>query len=621
LIRSPGVGCANGRKGAVGIPYTACVIIDQKHNILFTHGRTGKYLEPVSGETSNNLIRMAREGLKTELATAIHVAAAHKETVRREGLQVKTNGDYQSINLTVQLIEGPPEYGELIMVVFEEALSSPPGSSNLPDKKLSSAQSASSRHIARLEKELKEKDDYLHTIITELEDTNQDLKSTNEELQSINEEMQSSNEELETSKEELQSINEELSTINAELQNKNEELSGLNNDVYNLLASIEIGMIFLDMDLTGPPVHPGDQSHLQFPASRYRAAHRHFVSKLENDHLDRGYPPGAAQSGPQGDRGPGQRWRLVPDQHQALPHPGECDRRRVITFVDISEQKRGDELRRLGTILRDSNDAVTVQDFNGKILAWNRGAAQMYGWSEAEALTMNVLEMMPEIKRAGIVDLYKRMAKGERIHSFETQKLTRDGRTLDIWMTLTALMNDARQMIAVATTERDITGLKPASQNFFFENRALKALNHWYQQSLTHPEAAPQSLAEAACRALVEGSGYRMAWVGKATQQNTITTPLIAWVGVENGDLESVIETVQKTVKRALSSSQPVVGRPTSALEHNTGSFLVLPILSGAGPLGVLVIVAAEPEAFVEPEVEALVEFGSRVAEAMGPTW
>jgi hypothetical protein len=45
----------------------------------------------------------------------------------------------------------------------------------------------------------------------------------------------------------------------------------------------------------------------------------------------------------------------------------------VITFVDVSEQKRGDELRRLGTILRDSNDAVTVQDFTGKILAGTVG--------------------------------------------------------------------------------------------------------------------------------------------------------------------------------------------------------------------------------------------------------
>ena len=102
----------------------ACVIIDQKHNILFIHGRTGKYLEPVAGEINTNLIRMAREGLKTELATAIHAAIAHKETVRREGIQVKTNGDYQAINLTVQPVERPPELRDLILVVFEEAASS-----------------------------------------------------------------------------------------------------------------------------------------------------------------------------------------------------------------------------------------------------------------------------------------------------------------------------------------------------------------------------------------------------------------------------------------------------------------------------------------------------------------
>ena len=76
--------------------------------ILFIHGRTGKYLEPVAGETNTNLVRMAREGLKTELATAIHAAMAHKETVRREGIQVKTNGDYQAINLTVRLVAGRP---------------------------------------------------------------------------------------------------------------------------------------------------------------------------------------------------------------------------------------------------------------------------------------------------------------------------------------------------------------------------------------------------------------------------------------------------------------------------------------------------------------------------------
>ena len=253
----------------------ACVIIDQKHTILFIHGRTGKYLEPVAGETSNNLIRMAREGLKTELASAIHAAVVHKETVRREGVQVKTNGDYQAINLTVRCATGPSGFGDLTMVVFEEAADSHSEETTpvTNGKKPETVRGTSSRRVVQLEKELKEKDEYLHTIINELEDANQDLKSTNEEMQSTNEEMQSSNEELETSKEELQSINEELSTINAELQNKNEELSGVNNDIYNLLSSIEIGTIFLDLDLHIRRFTPAVNRNLQFPAGRYRAAH------------------------------------------------------------------------------------------------------------------------------------------------------------------------------------------------------------------------------------------------------------------------------------------------------------------------------------------------------------
>src|SRR5208283_2943093 len=70
-----------------------------------------------------------------------------------------------------------------------------------------------------------------------------------EEMQSANEELQSINEEMETAKEELQSTNEELVTVNSELQAKIEEMSDLNNDINNLLASTEIGTIFLNAHL------------------------------------------------------------------------------------------------------------------------------------------------------------------------------------------------------------------------------------------------------------------------------------------------------------------------------------------------------------------------------------
>ena len=64
---------------------------------------------------------------------------------------------------------------------------------------------------------------------------------------------------------------------------------------------------------------------------------------------------------------------------------------RIRTYRDITERKREEEnLRRFATVVRDSNDAITIQDFNGRITAWNRGAELMYGYGEAEALTTNI---------------------------------------------------------------------------------------------------------------------------------------------------------------------------------------------------------------------------------------
>jgi len=100
-----------------------------------------------------------------------------------------------------------------------------------------------------LEKELLMAREHLQSVNEELEATNEELKSTNEELQSTNEELLSTNDELETAKEELQSTNEELITVNSELQSKVDELTNANNDIHNLLAGIEIPILYLDTDL------------------------------------------------------------------------------------------------------------------------------------------------------------------------------------------------------------------------------------------------------------------------------------------------------------------------------------------------------------------------------------
>ncbi len=83
----------------------------------------------------------------------------------------------------------------------------------------------------------------------EFEAANEELRAANEELQSINEEYRSTAEELETSKEELQSINEELQTVNTELKIKLDSVSRANSDLQNLMASSDVGTLFLDRQL------------------------------------------------------------------------------------------------------------------------------------------------------------------------------------------------------------------------------------------------------------------------------------------------------------------------------------------------------------------------------------
>ncbi|MGE5222543.1 MAG: CheR family methyltransferase [Omnitrophica WOR_2 bacterium] len=599
----------------------ACVVIDPKHNILFIHGRTGKYLELVPGDINTNLVKIAREGLKTELATALHTAITRKEMVRRLGLQVKTNGDFQPVNLTVRPLDGPPGMGELILVVFDETQVPP-----IETPKEASITARKNRREAQLEKELQEKDEYLNTIIDELEEANQDLKSANEEMQSSNEELQSANEELETSKEELQSVNEELVTINTELQNKNEELTGLNNDVYNLLASTDIGTIFLDLDLNLRRFTPAIQRIYNFLPADIGRPIGHIVSNLAYDHLveDIQQVVNTLVSRAIEVQAKDGAWYLINIRpYRTLENVIDGA---VITFVDITQQKRTDELLRIGTVIRDSNDAVTMQDFNGKILAWNRGASRMYGWTEAEALTMNSLEMTPESRRAEILALFERLSRGETIGSFETQRVTRDGRTLDVWLTLTALLNDASQPAGIATTERDITERKRSSQMFFFENRSLKAASGWYETILERAE--PQG--KDACQILVEKAGYRLAWIGKVEKNKAKTIIPVTWAGIDEGEIANFTRLSRKPANLALDSRRPVAIRNipadpaqkswrADALKHGYGSFLALPLIHENNLPGVLLIYAAEPEAFVEQEVENLFMLSRSIALVMDP--
>jgi two-component system CheB/CheR fusion protein len=313
---------------------------------------------------------------------------------------------------------------------------------------------------------LRVKEEYLQSTNEELETSNEELKSSNEEMQSVNEELQSTNEELETSKEELQSLNEELATVNNELQTKVSDLSRVNNDMNNLMAGTGIATVFVDQQLRILRFTPATTQIINLILADIGRPLGHVLSNLVGYNnlvadaqsvLDTLLPKELEVQATYG------KWyTMCLRPYRTLDNVIEGV---VITFMDISEMKKmGESLRkandllRLAVVVRDSHDAITVQDMDGRVIAWNPGAEILYGWTEAEALTMNIRDRIPEKLRKEAFDKLHQLSQSDILVPYRTQRLAKSGKTVDVWMTATALIDKAGKMYAIATTEREIGG-------------------------------------------------------------------------------------------------------------------------------------------------------------------
>ncbi|WP_417069941.1 chemotaxis protein CheB [Niveibacterium terrae] len=222
----------------------AAVLTDDKGNIAYISGKTGKYLEPAPGKANLNVFAMAREGLSDSLNAAFAKAVRQKILVTIKGIAVGTEGGTQFVDLTVTPLDKPAALQDMVLIVFASA--PPPAVAHE-----SGGPQSHSHHVrlTALVDELQQCREELQITREEMQTSEEELKSANEELQSTNEELQSANEELTTSREEMQSMNEELHTVNQELQAKVDELSLASDDMKNLLNSTSIATLFLDDEL------------------------------------------------------------------------------------------------------------------------------------------------------------------------------------------------------------------------------------------------------------------------------------------------------------------------------------------------------------------------------------
>jgi PAS domain S-box-containing protein len=130
----------------------------------------------------------------------------------------------------------------------------------------------------------------------------------------------------------------------------------------------------------------------------------------------------------------------------------------VLIFRDVSERKRAEEARaRLAAIVESSDDAIVSKTLDGVIRSWNTGAERIFGYTSQEAVGQPITMIIPSDRHDEERMILDRIRRGERVEHFETVRVGKDGRRIDISLTVSPVRDDTGRVVGASKIARDIT--------------------------------------------------------------------------------------------------------------------------------------------------------------------
>ncbi len=460
----------------------AGVIVNSDYEIVQFRGRTGPFLEPTPGQASLSLLRMAREGLLVDLRGALQKAKKNDAIVKKEGVEVRSNGGTHDVDIEVIPLRGPTPAERYYLVLFQASKpETQPEKVKLPAARVRlKAERGSQRQLSQLRHELTQTKSTLQSVIEEQDTTTEELKSANEEILSSNEELQSTNEELETAKEELQSTNEELTTLNEELQNRNMELSVAHNDMLNLLASVNIPILMLGNDLRVRRFTPLAEKLLNLIPSDVGRPIGDIKPNFDLPEMEALITESidavtVKEQEVQDRQGHWYSMRIRPYRTSENKLDGA-----VITWVDVSALKASlqQSEARLQLLVDSVHDyAIFMLDPGGRVTSWNSGSERIHGYQASEILGKQFSCFFPEgDRRAGKPQRVLETAAREGRFEEEGRRVRKDGSEFWASVVITAVHGDNGHLIGFTKVVRDITDRMRARLRLEESEKSLREL-------------------------------------------------------------------------------------------------------------------------------------------------
>ena len=205
---------------------------------------------------------------------------------------------------------------------------------------------------------------------------------------------------------------------------------------------------------------------------------------------------------------------------------------------DITERKQAElATTRLAAIVESSDDAIVSKDLNGIVTGWNGGAERMFGYSADEMVGTSILRLVPVGQHHEEIRLLAQIQSGEKVPPFETRRLTRDGRTLDVSIAASPIRDANGRIVGISKIARDITAPKARESEIARLTRLYAALSQINQAIVWTRTRA--ELFQKICEVLIAHGGFGMGWIGWHDADTHLLEP-VAVAGDDAGYIRAI---------------------------------------------------------------------------------